>query len=255
MTASAQLRVYVPADEADDDLLGLPEAKLDDGQVSWRLGEFGLLVEPQSEDAVFVDFRGRRYVCPRRPRLRMLESVLAFHNGFAGLGGDVIVPEAAAARAADELERLRSDATRSQILTSQWHVPLRWFLLFHPDEKVIGLAGPVPELKYRTSRKEATSRLRRSIRALRAVGMEMVTAELEQLSEWLAGFPPTWLVELDYSTVAGLFSTGELLFDTTCDDLWRSVAALEQHDPMEAHRCYEQAAGRWARAMMITYAN
>lgn len=254
MTAAAHLRVYIPTDEADDDVLGLPEAAAGAAE-RWRMGEFGLLAEPQAEDAVFVDFRGQRFVCPRRPRLRMLESVLAFHNGFTGLGGDLIIPEEAAVRAADELERLRARAERSQILTSQWHVPLRWFLPFHPDEKLIGLATSNPELKYRTTRREATRRLRRSVRALRAVGMEMVTVEIEQLAEWLAGFPETWLVELDYGTVAGLFSTEDLLFDTTCEDIWNSVEALEAGDPVEAHRWYEKAAGRWAPVMMITYAN
>jgi hypothetical protein len=254
MTAAAHLRVYIPTAEADADVLSLPEASPAIGQ-TWRIDELGILAESMSEDAVFVDYRGQRYVCPRRPRLRMLEGVLAFHNGFSGMGGDLIVPEAVAIRASDELDHLRAKTGRSQILTSQWHVPMRWFLLFHPDEKLIGLAGPNPELKYRTTRKEATRRLRRCVRALRTAGMEMVTGELEQLAEWVAGFPETWLVELDYSTVTDLFSDEDLLFDATCEELWNSVEALEAKNPMEAHRWYEQAATRWAPAMMITYAN
>lgn len=254
MTAAAFLRVYIPATEADSDVLGLPAAHPTGGP-TWRMGEFGIVAESLDEDAEFVDYKGQRYVCPRRPRLRMLESVLAFHNGFSGLGGDIIVPEAAAERAAAELDRLLAGAERSQILTSQWHAPLRWFLLFHPDEKLIGFGGPSPELKYRTTRGKATVRLRRSIDALRKAGMVMVTGELEQLSEWLDGFPATWLVELDYATVIHLFSDEELLFDATCEEIWTSIEALEAGDPMEAHRWYEQAAGRWARPMMITYAN
>jgi hypothetical protein len=254
MTAAALLRVYIPAAEAGMDVLGLPEAS-PEAAPTWRIGEFGIVAETLVEDAVFVDYRGQRYVCPRRPRLRMLESVLAFHNGFSGLGGDIIVPEASAVRAAEELERLREHSGRSQILTSQWHVPLRWFVLFHPDEKLIGLAGPSPELKYRTTRTEATVRLQRSVKALRAAGMAMVTGELEQLLDWIGGFPENWLVELDYASVTALFSEEDLLFDATCEELWQSIEALENLDPMEAHRWYEQAAGRWAPAMMITYAN
>lgn len=85
--------------------------------------------------------------------------------------------------------------------------------------------------------------------------MVMVTGELEQLADWLGGFPANWLVELDYATVTHLFSDEDLLFDSTCEEIWKSIDALEAGEPIEAHRWYEQAAGRWARPMMITYAN
>lgn len=254
MTATCHLRVYMPAEEAPDEVLSLPPAE-PDAPAPWRLGEFGIIAEPQREDAVFVEHDGERYVCPRRPRLRLLESVLAFHNGFTGLGGEVIVPEAAARRAADELERLREDGGRSLILTSQWHVPLRWFLLYRPDDKVVGVGGPLPSVVYRTTRRAASRRMRRAVRALRSAGMAAVTEEMEQLIEWLSEFPADWLVELDYGTVAGLFSEADVLLDSSCEDLWESIEALESRDPLTARDRYERVASHWAPAMRISYVN
>lgn len=254
MTATCHLRVYIPAEDAPDEIVGLPVAD-PVATTPWRLGEFGIVAEPQDDDAVFVEHEGERFVCPRRPRLRLLESVLAFHNGFTGLGGEVIVPEAAAQRAAEELDRLREGGRRSLILTSQWHVPLRWFLLFRPEDRLVTVGEGRPHVVYRTGRQSASRRMRRAIRALRGAGMAAVTKEMEQLVEWLSAFPPQWLVELDYGSVAGLFDDASLLLDASCEDLWDSIEALESGDPMGARDRYERVASHWAPAMRITYSN
>ena len=85
--------------------------------------------------------------------------------------------------------------------------------------------------------------------------MAAVTEEMEQLVEWLSAFPPHWLVELDYGSVAGLFDDASLLLDTSCEDLWESIEALESGDPMTARDRYERVAAHWAPAMRITYSN
>ncbi|NND85012.1 MAG: hypothetical protein HKN46_07660 [Acidimicrobiia bacterium] len=254
MTATCHLRVYIPADEAPDEIVGLPPAE-PFATSRWRLGEYGIVAEPQDDDAVFVEHDGQRFVCPRRPRLRLLESVLAFHNGFTGLGGEVIVPEAAARRAAEELDQLREGGDRSLILTAQWHVPLRWFLLFRPEDRLVQVGEGVPAVAFRTIRRAASRRMRRAIRALRSAGMAAVTEEMEQLVEWLSAFPAEWLVELDYGSVAGLFDDADLLLDSSCEDLWESIEALESGDPMLARDRYERVASHWAPAMRITYSN
>ncbi|UCG40176.1 MAG: hypothetical protein JSV07_06845 [Acidimicrobiia bacterium] len=254
MTATCHLRIYIPADEAPDEVIGLPPAE-PSADARWHMGEFGIVAEPQVDDAVFVEHDGQRFVCPRRPRLRLLESVLAFHNGFTGLGGEVIVPEAAARRAAEELDRLREGGRRSLILTAQWHVPLRWFLLFRPEERLVRVGEGQPEVVYRTTRRAASRRMRRAIRALRGAGMAAVTEEMEQLVEWLSAFPPEWLVELDYGSVVHLFDDALLLLDASCEDLWDSIEALEAGDPMLARDRYERVAAHWAPAMRISYSN
>ncbi len=256
MTAAAQLRVYVPAEDASEDWLRMPEAS-DDSPATWRLGPFGITTESLQDDVVVVHHDGERFICPRLPKLRMLEGVLAFHNAFGDIGADKIVPEAVAVRAAVELEAIRMDEgeARSHILTSQWHVPLRWFLLFDPSERSFREDESGVALRYRTRRREASRRLRRAIRALRSVGMESTTEDMEHLLDWMLEFPPNRLVELDYDGVVGLFEAEELAEDQSCELLWKAVEALEETDFDGARRWYEETAIRWADAMLLAYAN
>ena len=60
--------------------------------------------------------KGVTYVCPRFPRLRMLEGVLAFNNAFPDAA---LIPKTELVSASEELTRLRdqSPAVRSHILT------------------------------------------------------------------------------------------------------------------------------------------
>ena len=256
MGRSALLRVYVPAEDASDAWLLLPEAPRR-STVTWRNGEFGLLTESMQEDVVIAHHDGTRYLCPRMPRLRMLEGVVAFHHGFGDLEASLIVPESAAILAAAELEaiRERDDRARSHILTSPFHVPLRWFLMFDPSERTLEVDEDGMQLRYRTRRREATRRLRRAIRALRTAGMDATTEEMEQLLDWLLEFPGDRLVELDYDTVAGLFDPDALADDHSCNDLWSAVQGLEEGDLDAARRWYEVVASRWAEPMLMAYAN
>lgn len=256
MTVAAYLRVYVPAEDAAEEWLDLPEAPPVQPP-TWRVGPFGITTEPLREDVVVAHHDGGRFLCPRTPRLRMLEGVLAFHNAFDDIGGDAIVPEEVAVRAAAELEslRLRSEASRSHILTSQWHIPLRWFLLFDPSERSLVVDDDGLHLRYRTMRRVATKRLRRAIRTLRSVGMDATTEDMEHLLDWLLEFPPNRLVELDYGRVTALFDPDDLADDHSCDLLWSAIEALESGDAEAARRRYEETAARWADAMLLAYAN
>lgn len=256
MTRTALLRVYVPAEQASDEWLLLPEATHALDPV-WRVGEFGILTESLQEDVVVAEYDGRRYVCPRQPRLRMLEGVVAFRRGLADLGVDAIISEAAANRAADELDhmRARDDMARSHILVSPFHVPLRWFLIFDPTDRILEVDENGVRLRYRTLRKETTRRLRRVIKVLRMGGLESLTEDMEQLLDWLLEFPGDHLVELDYDTVAGLFDGDELADDHSCEEMWSALEAVESEDLEAAGRWYGMVAGRWAEPMLLTHAN
>lgn len=256
MSNAAQLRVYVPADDAQASWLSLPPAP---GRrpVAWRLGPFGITTEPLDEDVLVAEHDGTRYLCPRMARLRMLEGALAFHNAFDEMGGELIVPESVALRAAAELETLRrgSEDNRSHILTSQWHVPLRWFLLFDPTERQLEVDESGLHLRYRASRRLATKRLRRAIRALRGAGMASTTEDMEHLLDWLQDFPPNRLVELDYDGVVELFDADTIADDDSCGLLWSAIESLESGDYDAARRFYEDTAAHWADAMLMAFAN
>ena len=76
---TAFLRVYQPTDSVTLAVAQLP-ASVFEGHGLVRSGPFGLQDEPMGEDAWVAEFDGREFVCTRRPRLRMLEGVLAFHR-------------------------------------------------------------------------------------------------------------------------------------------------------------------------------
>ena len=106
--------------------------------------------ETTADDAFTVEWEGRRYVCPRYPRLRMLEGAVAFNATYPG---SMLLPDVTAQRLAAELETIRADApdARSYILTSPWHVPLRWFVPFLPEQKEVYELAGVTSARYRTT--------------------------------------------------------------------------------------------------------
>lgn len=254
MVKSSYLRVYEPEDVVTVAVDRLPVATSVSDDVQWH--EYGLVDEPLREDALAADWNGSRYLCPRRPRLRMLEGVLAFHNAFAG--GDVLVPETIAASAAAELQQLRDrePEQRSHILTSPWHVPLRWFVAFTPeDREVIQLADRI-SIRYRTDRGSASRRLVEALRILENVGMDDgVVDNVREFSEWVGNFSREALVELDYGSVAELFEDAQLVFDESASELWASLRALEADDWDRSAQMYNTVAGRWSHAMAVTYLN
>ena len=73
-----------------------------------RWEPYGFVGESMIEDALVADWKGTRYVCPRRPQLRMLEGVLALYNSFDTVGRTVIIPEEVARQADRELRKLKA---------------------------------------------------------------------------------------------------------------------------------------------------
>lgn len=253
---TAYLRVYVP----DDDGVLLPDhvaPRLPQGGVIVS-GTYGVWEESLREDALRLEFEGRAFVCPRYPRLRMLEGLLAFHNSFPGMGGSVLVPEEVVSRAAAELEaihRERPDA-RSHILTSPWHVPLRWFAAFEPGQRELVQSEDGTTIRYRTRRDSASRRLTRATATLKKAGFdELVIDPVEGLTSWLDDFPGDAVVELDYGSVAELFGDTELALDETAADVAASIDALDAGDFDDASDYYAAAAARWALAQARMYAN
>lgn len=214
--------------------------------------------EPLDDDAFTAEWEGRSFACPRYPKLRMLEGLLAFHNAYPGLIGPTLVPEDVVRGAAAELQKLYDSdpAARSYILASPWHVPLRWFAAFRPDQREV-LEGPGgPTIRYRTSRAQAIDHLERTVKVLTEAGFEdAVIDPVRHLTEWLEEFPGEAMLELDYGTVAGLFSEGELALDETAADIAASLDALEDGEFDRAGEHYVAAASRWAPAQARLYAN
>jgi len=211
--------------------------------------------EPATDDAFRVEVDGRVYLCPRSPRLRMLEGVLAFSHAYPTSG---LLPERAVRHAARELEQLRADLpeSRSHILTSPWHVPLRWFIPFSPDHRELYEGPAGTSIRYRTGLGRGRKRVHAAAETLDEAGFDpAVVDQVVDLARWLDEFTSDALLELDYAGTAALFSAADLAFDDSAQDVNASVDALAEFDYEAAGRHYAQVAGRWAHAQALTYAN
>ena len=255
MTFATYLRVYVPGES------GRVTGHVPDPRPRSRVlgrGAYGVSFESPSEDAFVIEREGRSYVCPRHPRLRMLEGLLAFRNAYPAPVSSALVPESLARRAAAELDRIHSrhPGVRSYILTSPFHVPPRWFAAFNPKEREL-VTGPAGlSIRYRTGRGAALRRLQRAVRILERAGFDEETVtQVRDLVEWLRGFPAEALVELDYGGAAGLFSEGELATDETAEDVAASLRCLQRGDFEAASEHYRRVAARWSRAQALTFAS
>ncbi len=216
-----------------------------------------MLSEADGDTNWVAEWEGLRLVCPRNLRLRVLESTVAFANAFRGLGVG-LVPEDAA-KAADRELRLYHSAHpghRSHVLTSAWHVPVRWFTAFDPSEKEVYEAPNGPSIRYRADISTVRRRVRRAHEVLQKLGMLQGPAEeLEQLVDWLEPFPEASMVELDYGEVSELFDPQELVFDESCQLIQESVEALAGGDMMRAGENYSAVVSRWAPAFSVTFSN
>lgn len=258
MTIAAYLRVYVPAARTDGPILPHVTDRTGRRTRVLRAGEFGLTTESNRDDAFVIDHDGTQYVCPRHPRLRQLEGLLAFRHAYGESVAGALVPEGVAERAATELDRIhdRFPGVKSHILTSPFAIPLRWFAVFDPAEREVEDLDGAMTVRYRTTMSEGLSRLRRAAHIIEEAGFdETIVEQVGDVIEWLEEFPRDALVELDYGGVAGLFDDTDLVLDESASDIRESLDALEREDFEAAGEHYGNAAARWAPAHALAYAN
>ncbi|MGI9610419.1 MAG: hypothetical protein ACR2NL_09030 [Acidimicrobiia bacterium] len=245
MTKTAYLRVYSPETTASEET------------VPGFVRSYGLLSESEGEASWVADWNGKRLVCPRNLRLRVLESTVAFANAFQGFGGGII-PEAAAKAADHELREYQDQnpTHRSHVLTSAWHVPVRWFGAFDPQDKDIYEVAGASRLRYRVDLEVSRTRIGRILEVLRRLQMfQGPVEEIDQLDEWLSQFASDSMLELDYADVSDLFDPQELVFDDSVELIQESLNSLEKGDLMAAGENYGRVVARWAPAFSVTFSN
>jgi hypothetical protein len=220
--------------------------------------EYGLVGESLVEDAITTEWRGIKYVCPRTPRLRVLEGVLAVRRAYGQLGGGAVIPEDAARRARSELDELQRSAPslRSHILTSAWHVPVRWFAPFVAVDRELIRTEAGSSIRYRVDLDTGMRRVEHALAVLsRANIPDSMVGEVGDLAEWLEPFPPESMIELSYGEVARMFSEADLAMDESADELQRAIGAVEAGDWEMAGEYYGSLAYRWAGAVAIGYSS
>lgn len=238
----AYLRIYRPAEEVRLPVTAGPRDVP-------RLGEAVLTTESQRADAWEVQWQGRRWRCPRTPRRRMLECLVAHQQATERFGWGMI-DRAVAESARRELSRLRTGAPGpSPVMTSAWHPPLRWFLMFSPTDT----AQP---MVLRTAVADAVSRLESAVAAMKRAGLPpMWVDEQRTLIDWLGAADGDGMVELDYRQVAQRLDPVDRALDDTISDVARSLEALERGDLDEATSRYTNALARWADAQAVAFSS
>ena len=249
MINTAYLRVYLLAERAgswpEHEGDSSPDQLSMDGRFIWS--------EPLVSDAFAAEWNGSRYLCPRFPRLRMIEGILAFSGVSPDFG---MLTDDEHAALTHELEASRGTNPRSHILASPWHVPLRWFSAFSPAERELVETPTGLSIRYRTELGEAIDRVRWGAEVLDAVGFsDQIVDQVRDLEEWITAFPAGSMLELDYGSVAGDASSGDLTFDESAAEVRESLEALERGDAAAARDAYMRVAGRWAKRQAVMFAN
>jgi hypothetical protein len=185
----------------------------------------------------------------------MVEGILAFARTYPMMP---TITESQRNEYLLELNRLRRETphSRSHILSSAWHVPLRWFTAFRSTERELYEGSRGTSIRYRATVGDAIDRVQWARTVLDNAGFqEQVVERVHDLEQWLAGFTADALVELDYGAVSASFPEGDLVFDESADDVRTSLLALEADDFEGSREAYERVARRWANPQSYTYSN
>jgi hypothetical protein len=209
----------------------------------------GLLAPAGPEVADVRVFEGRTYVAPHRMRLRVLETIASFRDEQPIELWDAFVPKREARRARRQLGRLRRRDPLSEpfVQQSAWHVPLRWFVLFRPEERTIADddAGHL-RLRYRTPARRAMRRAENAIPILRRSDLGQLGELLVDLHQWIAAFDPRSIVELDYGELCDLMTWDEMDDDHSAAKIQVALDALTKHELAESAEAYQSVLVHWA---------
>ena len=188
-------------------------------------------------------------VCPWRTRLRMLAGLIAFRGSVPEQVAEAFVTEDEARLASVALEAIGDQYpdVRSYISHANWHVPLRWFTAFDESERILTEDSNGLRIRYETPLVSARSRLERALEILETSWVDdAVTAALREVAEWLEDFSDEGLLELDYGSVARMFSDDELVEDRTAAEVWSCLEALEGGDVVRAGEVFAALNESWA---------
>ncbi len=260
MIKTAYLRVYqpltsFPAEERSQWMEAGHDAEVADSSEARRWLLAGSLPDrtdlaAPTEGAFLRQVEGVTLVCPWRTKLRMLAGLLAFRNSIPEEVADAFVSDGEARRAAHELAVLGDSRpeVRSHILHANWHVPIRWFSAFDDAERILTEDKDGLRIRYEADLAVAKARLARCVSVLEETWIDDgVTAAVRELVEWLDGFDNEGLIELDYGSVAAMFSDEDLLEDRSAAEVNACLDALESGDLLKAGRLFTSLTERWTQ--------
>ncbi len=159
------------------------------------------------------------------------------------------MPKREARKARRQLGKLRRRDPLAVPFVQQcaWHVPLRWFTMFKPEERTIAddELGRL-RLRYRTAARRAMRRAEIAIPTLRRSDLGQLGELLVDLHQWIAAFDPRSVLELDYGELSDLMTWDEMDDDHSAAQIQRALDALAKHEAAESAEVYQSVLVRWA---------
>ena len=259
MVPSAFLRVFQPLDafERDEQLhweryllervvAPVARPRYRDHPTAGRVGVLGPTGGEHAEVRV-VD--GRTFVSPWRMRMRMLAAMLSFRESRPLDLWEQFVPKSVGKHAAKELARMRRRDPNAVAFCHQspWHVPIRWFVLFHDTERWLGEdEHGRTRLRYTAGVRRATRRAELAIPTLRRSELGPIGELILDLHQWMVAFDPASLLELDYGDLCDLLTWDELDDDHSARDVHDALDALDRGEYPRSADIYQGVLSRWA---------
>ncbi|WP_436885890.1 hypothetical protein [Nocardiopsis dassonvillei] len=220
------------------------------------------LVAPREEsrDAYLRRVEGRLYVCPWETRLRSWRAFTEFAERTPPSLSGVFVPEREAERVEEGYREWRASGERIRpgILSSNWTVPVPWFVPFADGERrLVPSAGPTRALLYLTRVATALERLERTEAVLTEhIGRHAVSAATERLVDWLRSVAhPASLLELDYGGLVHLLDDAQLAGERSVAEVAEAVGALAAGDAERVVELRDRLLHRWRSIRALEHAN
>lgn len=135
------------------------------------------------------------------------------------------------------------------IVSSTWTVPLPWFALVEPAERLLTLApldDPTRRVCWRAPIMAARARADKAYAvAHKSLGDSGPARMLRETGRWLEHFDEQSIVELDYGGLVQLLDDQTLLADTSADDVHHALDALADDDADEVADRYARLQEFW----------
>lgn len=244
-----------------------------------------LMVPSQESEHAYVRRAGDvTYICPWQTRLRCQ---LSYHRTLSSPGSALhgLVPPYAGHEPAEpgggrspgpSGDPPPGPLARLHILASSWTVPLSWFVPFAGTERWLALgpgggrscaaqtASVTRALLYATPMSRARRRVARGLTALRGLiggpaaadwDPDRAEGELTEIGQWLAGFHPYSLVELDYGGLVQLLSDDALSRDQSAAEIRAAIDGVARGQRELALAMYHRAHTRWRSVAGFELAN
>lgn len=131
------------------------------------------------------------------------------------------------------------------VVSTTWTVPLPWFVLVKPEERVVTGEGAELSVHWLVPMRVARQRVQRAHDLAESTfGESGPTKVLLDTSRWLANFHESSAVELDYGGLVELMADVE--DDTSAEDVNAILDAIEQPDPGAVAERFDRLREFWS---------